>query len=456
MPTALRRPSSTAVLLSLALLVAAGTVLDDHAPSAKLTALAGILVALALPTTAGLLAALVAAHFTVLIEPQAIGPLSTVDLMLGATLFRSLFTTTLPFPHRLPRIPLVGFVALAVFLVVGGVATLLSGDSTSLTSFGRITLYLAVAAIPVAGLDARSRHLVFAGVAGIALGDAVGALAQQSPTITTNFPIGRYLGALGDPAQFGVPIAVAILMVVGCPTILPNRFVRAAVVVVLLAGLAGSATRSAAGALAVGSLVILADQLRVRGISSRLRFGTGFLAGVGLVLALAVASIGASAVGLDRGSASVRVESLATGWDYLTAFPFGPTGLGAIPGEFPAYNTWLALAIGLSIPASVAFAVFVGSAVVGLGRRDRLGLTAAITAVIACSFTENVVFAGSSLTITWTVLLGLGLAAHRFPEPPGAESESGARSDAELDAAGTGPRPASARTTSAPSLLETQ
>jgi hypothetical protein len=376
----------------------------DQVPNGAAVAVLAALAGLVLRPTVSLPLLIVAAHLPALIVNPSVSRLAVVDLLVLAIVARFV-VVDLRRVSGLVRDPLV--VLAAGFLLVGAVATLSATEASAVTAYARVAAYVAVAVVTGLAVARDDRPVVLAAFVGVALGDTLAAVAGVTDTIPTGLPVGRYLGTLGDPGQFGIPVAAAFLMVVAAPVVIANRWLRWGVALVLLFGLFGSGTRSAWGAALVGGIGVLAVELERRGWSPRRRFLLGGLLGVVVVVAGVLFTIGAELVGLQPASASIRGESILLSTEYLVDHPFSPTGLGNLPGEFPAFNTWLAMAIALSPLAALLFAALVG---IGLARAVRdpdRSVYGPSLAYVGATFTENTMFAGSSLTLTWFLLLGL-------------------------------------------------
>jgi hypothetical protein len=396
------RPASIALACAAAVVVAA-LVQDELSASAAWAALLCVVV-LALPPAAALGVILVAAHLPALLVGDAFGSVSPVDTMLLALVLRAaLARPTLPPGWR--RDPAV--YGAALFLAAGLVGTAISPHGSAVTAYLRVAGYIGAAAVAYAALDEPGRRSVLAALVGVALGDSIAALAGITDTVGTGLPLGRYLGTLGDPGQFGIPVAVALAAVALAPWLFRHRVVRIAAGAVLVVALFGSNTRAAWGGALVAAITVLAVALARRGVRSGARFAAGAVLGVAAVTAAAAVTIWADRFGFGTGSARVRIDSLSLAWDYFVGRPLHPTGLGNLPGQFPAYNTWLAMALALGVAAAAGLAVFVGAA---LRRATRLATPewlAVSVVFLAATMTENMVFAGSSMTLSWFVVCGV-------------------------------------------------
>jgi hypothetical protein len=370
----------------------------------------------------------IAAHVPALLTGHALGPLSAVDLLLLAILARTA-------PELLRRRPVrdqrTGLVLIGLALVCGGLATATAPEDSAVTAYLRLATYVAAGTIAVLHRTAPEHDRILATLVGVVAGDSLAAIAHVSPTIDTGLPIGRYIGTLGDPSQFGIAVAIALLLIIGRTRLVPSKRLSWGLTAVLAIALVGSGTRSAWAGFAVGFVVWCAFVLVRRGLAWRWRFLSGLVFGGALVAGLAAVTVAAPALGLQAGSISVRSESLSGAFDFLAAHPLQPIGLGNDASVFPTYNTWLALALALGVPTMLLFAGYVGWALRRAVRLQATALTLALIAVIVTTTAENQLFAGSSLTLTWMLLLGI--AAAIVDGPPVAMAATVC--DAERDAA---------------------
>jgi Carbohydrate binding domain/O-Antigen ligase len=270
--------------------------------------------------TIGAAIVLVAANDPHLFREGALGSLTAVDAAIVSTLLRA----ALRAERRLPS----PFEWFAIgFLVAGAVGTTIGYGGSAPTAFARVASYLVLGLAVGRAVGAGGRRALSQAFVGAASGQAIAAMATLTPAIATRFPFGRFVGTLRDPAQFGIPIAVAALLLAFSPRILPLRGPRYALTLILAAGVVGSVTRSAWAVLATGFLAAALIRIgRRRSAATRVLLG---LAGV-LLAAVAAVSVtfGASALGLSRDSASVRTRSVDAAWTYLIAHPLHPVGLG--------------------------------------------------------------------------------------------------------------------------------
>jgi hypothetical protein len=397
----------------------------DSVPSGPVVAGILSILALALPLGSSVVALFVVAHVPKLLGSHSVGALSAVDAMALAMILRAVLRprAILSWLRDLAdagrSLPAIGISAAAAFIAVGAVATAISHENAAVTAFLRIAVYMAVSAalIPTLTREERSRALV--AFVGVALADAVGAITG----ITQHGSIGgRYAGSLGDPAQFGIPIAAALLVVICAPWLVsrpaisvPTRFasgpwiVRLCLIVPLAIGLEGSRTRAAIVGAVVGGAGILAHALATRGAAARTRFLLGLALGGSFVLVASAFTLGAKNLGFDPVSARIRIESLHTAWQYMSHHPLRPTGLGNLPGPFPVYDTWVAISIALTPFAAAGLAVFVGSGIVSAWRWPSPEWVAVTFVFVASTITENIVFAASSATLTWFLVTGLAI-----------------------------------------------
>lgn len=271
----------------------------------------------------GVAVILVAASDPSLFRGHAFGPLTVVDLLTGAVIVRAALMADRRRPNRLEWLA-VGF------LVAGGVATAVSHSGSAPTAFARVGSYLALGLIVGRALGFGDRPLLMRAFVGSEAGQAFAALTSITSTTATDFPFGRYLGTLGDPAQFGIPIAFAAVLLAASRNIVRDTVLRAALLILFAAAVAGSATRSAWAVAAVGGLLTLARRGGSgRAIELRIALAAALLAALSVGTVLVV--VGAGAIGLNPSSAELRRRSVETAWTYLTAHPFHPTGLGNNP-----------------------------------------------------------------------------------------------------------------------------
>lgn len=285
-------------------------------------------VCLAAPPLVGASIILVAALDPHMLRDAAIGRITPVDIAVGATLIRASFRAG----HQRPT--LVEACALG-FLAAAAGATAIANEGSALTAFARVAGYLAVGLIVGRALDARQRIKLARVFVGAQIGQATAALLTLTPSSPTRFPIGRYLGTLGDPAQFGILVAFAGVLVAVSPRIVSFPRLRRLLLAMLAIGVLGSVTRSA-WAVFVGGILLAALERagRRRSYPVRLALISGGVAATSAAVATFV--IGAGTLGLNEESASIRGDSIKAGWNYLVAHPLRPLGLGNRPP--PVWN----------------------------------------------------------------------------------------------------------------------
>jgi hypothetical protein len=391
-------PAWAVVLASASGVFALALAGDAYAAPAPL-AVAMAVVALALPRRFALGLLLVLAASPELLRGSTVGRLSVVDVVIVALVVRN--ATSRSF-WRAGAPSVTSWLGIAA-VTLAGLATAM-GPPSGVTPFLRVAAYLVLGLTCARALTPRDVPVVLATVLGWAIGQVAAAVLSITGTDPTGLGIGRYLGTLGDPAQFGIPVAVALLLLAFSPQLLPSALWRWLTMVALLVGLVGSNTRGAWGAAVVAATIMLASRLR-EGRRPGLAFFVGFTAGVAIVALSAAVTIGAPLLGLHAGSTSVRIDSITNAWEYLTHHPFSTLGLGSSPGGLPVFNTWLALGVDLTLLTSVAFAGYVVSATVA-ARRISEGALAALLVFAATTLTESIVFGGSFVTLTWLLLLG--------------------------------------------------
>jgi hypothetical protein len=342
------------------------------------------------------------------LQGEAVGPLSSVDVLVMGLIVR---TALSPAFWKAGR-PTLAMVTGVAAVVAGGLATLGADNDSEVTASLRVGGYLSAALALSRTLRPGDLFTFASGVLGVAIGQALAALAGLTPTGATGLPIGRYLGTLGDPNQFGTPVAVALVMLVFSPGLIQNRPLRLLTLAVLGLALFGSGTRSAwAGAL-IALVAMGGWALDRRESPSWARFTSGFVLGA-LVVVLCVSVVaGASALGLNPVSTQIRAETVSAGWNYLAEHPFVPRGFGDFATESGIYNTWLALAVALTPITALWLALFAGLATYAAWGQRLIALFPALLVIATTTMTENVVQGGSALTLLWFVLLGCGAAVH--------------------------------------------
>jgi hypothetical protein len=419
------RPSPTQVLAVCGLIVLGVAVLDDSIlPRAGLITLPLVL---ALPQGAAFALLIAAAASPAQLQGEAVGPLSSVDVLILGLIARIVLSPTFWKAGR----PTLAMVTGVAAVVAGGLATVGADNESEVTASLRVGGYLCIALVLSRTLRPGDLFTFASGVLGMAIGQALAALAGLTPTGATGLPIGRYLGTLGDPNQFGTPVAVALVMLVFSPALIPSRPLRLLALSVLGLALFGSGTRSAwAGAL-VALVAMGGWALDRRGTPSWARFTSGFVLGA-LVVVLCVSVVaGASALGLNPVSTQIRAETVSAGWNYLAKHPFLPRGFGDFPTESGIYNTWLALAVALTPITAFLLALFAGIATYDAWGQRLLGLFPALLVIATTTMTENVVQGGSALTLMWFLLLGCGAAVHA--ETRGTAERRPGRASAQVD-----------------------
>ena len=315
----------------LSLVVPAGSVIalaaaDRSLPPLVIAALLGIC-AVSRPVIGGTVV-LIAATDPMLFRDGLINSATAVDLMILAVVTRSALAANLRYPNWAEGCAL-------CFLIVGGSATAFANTGSAWTGFLRVSSYLIFGLIVGRALRMRDRPTLGRAFIGVQVGQALAALAAITEATTTEFPFGRYLGTLGDPAQFGIPIAFAAVLVMASPNLIRSTPSRAAFVAVLLTAVVGSATRSAWAVAGVG-IILVGARFLGHGRSVRARIGLALVVLTTVVLGTLVVVIGAGALGLNRESAELRRRSIEVAWKYLVAHPVDPLGLGNHP---PAVGT---------------------------------------------------------------------------------------------------------------------
>jgi hypothetical protein len=255
-----------------------------------------------------------------LFRDGAFGAITPVDLAIASCFFRAAFSAVRRPPTRLE------WCALG-FLLAGAAATVVARQDNATTAFARVASYLILGLAVGRALDSTRRVRVAQAFVGAAAGQATAALVGVTPTTPTSFPIGRYLGTLGDPAQFGIPVALAGVLVGLSSNIIQSRPARYVLLGLFSIGVAGSVTRSAWAVLGTAFLVAaILRASRGKSTTKRLMFAAG---GVAVALAATASVIlGARTLGLSEHSARVRSRSLHAAWTYLAEHPARPIGLG--------------------------------------------------------------------------------------------------------------------------------
>jgi hypothetical protein len=266
---------------------------------------------------------LVAASDPSLFRGHALGPLTSVDLMITAVVCHAALTAD----RRRPR--WLEWSALG-FLAAGAAATVVAPSGSAPTAYARVASYLILGLVVGRALRLGDRPLLTQVFIGSQVGQALAAFTSITSKTETDFPLGRYLGTLGDPAQFGIPIAFAAVLLAGSRGAVRDTVARATLLILLVGAVAGSATRSAWSVLGIGGLLVLA--LRVgkgRSFAIRLALASGVL--VALAAGTIFVVVGAGSIGLNPRSADLRRSSIETAWTYLTRHPMHPAGLGNNP-----------------------------------------------------------------------------------------------------------------------------
>ena len=256
-----------------------------------------------------------------LFRDPALGSVTPIDVAIVATLIRAVVSADRRRPSLL-ELCAVGF------LLAAGVATVVAYGSNAMTAYGRVASYLLIGLAVGRALAPGERPQLGRAFVGAQLGQAGAAIAGLTPSAPTAFPLGRYLGTLGDPAQFGIPAAFAAILVATSPQMIRFRRARYVVAGLLCVAVAGSVTRSAWAVLGAGFLLaVLTRAAEGRSTAVRLALGAGAVAVAALGTAAVV--VGAGAIGLTQESADIRGRSLDAAWSHLLGHPLHPEGLGS-------------------------------------------------------------------------------------------------------------------------------
>jgi hypothetical protein len=398
------RPSHARVLAACGVIAVGIAVLEDSLPARA--GLVALPVALVLPPGGALALLLAIAASPTQLQGEALGPLSSVDVLVVGLLARSAASPAFWTAGR-PSVPLImGMGA----IIAGGLATLGADAESEVTASLRVGGYLCLALAVSRTLRPGDLYALAGGIVGLALGQSIAAIAGLTPTGPTGLPLGRYLGTLGDPNQFGTPVAVALVMLMFTPALIERRRLRFLALGILGVALAGSGTRSAWAGAVIAIVAMAGWAMERRDTPSWARFTSGFVLGaLAVVLCVSVVA-GASALGLNPVSTQIRAETISAGWDYLTEHPFLPRGFGDFPTESAIYNTWLAVAVALTPVTALLLALFAGLGTFAAWGQQLLGLFPALLVIATTTMTENVVQGGSALTLLWFLLLGCGAA----------------------------------------------
>jgi hypothetical protein len=265
----------------------------------------------------------VAASDPSLFREPAFGRLTIVDLLIATVVVRAAFASNLRRPTGL------GWCALG-FLLAGAVATAVAHEGSAPSAFGRVATYVVLGLALGSALGARDRLLLTRIFVGAQAGQALAALTSITSTIATDFPFGRYVGTLSDPAQFGIPIAFAAVLVARSPHIVRDMRIRGALLALFIVAVAGSATRSAWAVMGVGALLVLVERVGSgRGVRIRVTLALCTVAAVSAGTFLIV--LGSGLLGLKRESTEIRRRSIETAWTYMLRHPVQPLGLGNHP-----------------------------------------------------------------------------------------------------------------------------
>jgi Carbohydrate binding domain len=275
---------------------------------------------LAAPPSVAAAIVIVAANDRHLLRDGAFGPITPVDCAIASLFCRAALSASRRRPTWLE------WCALG-FLLAGSAATAFATKDNATTAFARVASYLVAGLTVGRALEPSGRVRVAQAFVGAAAGQATAALAGVTPTSPTSFPIGRYLGTLNDPAQFGIPVAFAGTLVALSSYIVRPRLPRYALSALFCVAVAGSVTRSAWAVL--GAAFLAAAVLRVsRGQSTVKRIAVAAAGVAAGFAAAATAVLGAGTLGFGEDSARIRSRSLHASWTYLTAHPARPIGLG--------------------------------------------------------------------------------------------------------------------------------
>jgi hypothetical protein len=293
------------------------------------------------PPMIGASVVFIAANDPHLLRESAIGPFAPVDIAIIATFARATFAGSRTRPRGLE------WVAIG-FLVAGAIATVVAPAGSASTAFLRIASYVTVGLAVGRALRGVDRVRLARAFVSAEAGQATAALIRLTPAIPTDFPIGRYVGTLHDPAQFGIPVAFAGILAATSTRIVPPRFVRRLLVAVIGVAVLGSATRSAWAVFGGGLLISLLDRAkRGRGrLKATAVMGTALIAAV---FAAILVTLYANSLGLNSESSSIRRYSIEAGWTYLRRHPFHPLGLGNPPHQSVAgANTGTSAAVSVN------------------------------------------------------------------------------------------------------------
>jgi Carbohydrate binding domain len=266
---------------------------------------------------------LVAANDPSLFRGHAFGSLACVDLLIAVVVARAALAASRQKPSWLEASSL-------GFLAAGALGTLMAHSGSAPTAFARVASYVILGLVVGRALAPGDRPLLTRVFVGTQAGQALAALATITSTTATGFPIGRYLGTLGDPAQFGIPIAFAAVLLGVSHNVVRQRAVRGTLLALLVAAVAGSATRSAWAVAGVGGLLAIAHGIGSgRRVPARAAVALTVLAAV--VAGTVVVVIGARTIGLNPDSAALRRHSIDVASAYLARHPLSPLGLGNNP-----------------------------------------------------------------------------------------------------------------------------
>lgn len=355
-----------------------------------------------LPSALVLVGAVVLGHGLGIAALQAplVGPLLITDVLLLLHLLRGL-TLRRAGGERNWRVG----ACLALFLTWSFVCTLLAG--TPVSPLLRIAVYGAVFLL----LSSREtdRRLVYVGVLCYALVNLVGGVLGGQARLVGVF--------IHDPFQTGVLLLAAL-----CPLLTSELRFRGRRVVgaMLLGGILLTQTRSVWFATIVVLVVWTQRKISV----PRLVL---ILAGLTLV-GLKTVDLVTEWLGLNGFSAVLRHRSvvngiraglenpfLGSGWSRVSTMEHFQMSGWDVARQVMPYNLFVNVFTSVGLPALLALMLFLGGLLRRLARRRDAPLLFTV-AVLAMSFTEMTLYAGSMQTLLFFVYAGMGLGRPTEPE----------------------------------------